>query len=277
MSTVHEMRHGEICCMPHDRNGYFGWPSITRMDDGTLIAAASGFRYRHICPWGATTLFFSRDDGETWSEPHRAPVNAPHGPILMKNGSLLYLGKQFSGDPTQKWGDIVAAVSIDYGVTWKEIGTVPVPEGRSVGQMHEAHVCEMPDGRLIGVIRMEDVGPGTTWQTESTDGGRTWSIPQLMPVSSVPAHLVRHSSGVLICTYGYRHQPWGQHVIFSKDDGKTWIHDMPLRDDGPDGDLGYPATVELGDGSLLTVYYQKAAAGENTSILYTRWKLPEEL
>ena len=52
---------------------------------------------------------------------------------------------------------------------------------------------------------------------------------------------------------------------------------MPLRDDGPDGDLGYPATAELDDGSLITVYYQKAAAGENTSILYTRWNLPEDL
>lgn len=361
MSNQKPMRHGEICRMPHDRNGYFGWPSIARMDDGTLIAGASGFRHKHICPWGAATLFFSHDNGETWSEPmvihdspeddrdvgvvalknqivmatwftldsrvrrkyyeqwsdefmknrmrarlsaltdndvlnhsgswtrisfdggktwsepHRAPVNSPHGPILMKNGSLLYLGKQFPGDLSQEWGNITAAVSIDYGVTWKEIGTVPVPEGRSSSQMHEAHVCEMPDGRLVGVIRMEDVGPGTTWQTESADGGRTWSVPTLMPVNSVPAHLMRHSSGVLLCTYGYRHQPYGQHVIFSKDDGKTWIHDMPLRDDGPDGDLGYPATVELPDGSLITVYYQKAAAGENTSILYTRWNLPEDL
>jgi len=31
-------------------------------------------------------------------------------------------------------------------------------------------------------------------------------------------------------------------------------------DDGPDDDLGYPSTVELADGSLLTVSYQKAAA-----------------
>ena len=46
-----------------------------------------------------------------------------------------------------------------------------------------------------------------------------------------------------------------------------------LRDDGPDGDLGYPATCELDDGTLMTVYYQKQHPGENCSILYTRWKL----
>jgi hypothetical protein len=50
-----------------------------------------------------------------------------------------------------------------------------------------------------------------------------------------------------------------------------------LRDDGPDADLGYPSSVELGDGSILTVYYQKlAAAREKCSLLWTRWKLPEQ-
>ncbi len=44
-----------------------------------------------------------------------------------------------------------------------------------------------------------------------------------------------------------------------------------------DGDLGYPATVELADGSLFTVYYQQAAGGEKCSILYSRWRLPENL
>jgi len=61
------MQHGNICSMPNDRFGYFGWPSVARMDDGTLIAGASGLRYRHVCPWGKTVLFFSKDDGKTWS------------------------------------------------------------------------------------------------------------------------------------------------------------------------------------------------------------------
>ena len=38
---------------------------------------------------------------------------------------------------------------------------------------------------------------------------------------------------------------------------------MLLFDDAPDTDLGYPSTVELSDGSLLTVYYQKYAGDEN--------------
>jgi hypothetical protein len=31
--------HGAVCRMPHDKFGYFGWPRVTRMDDGTLVAS----------------------------------------------------------------------------------------------------------------------------------------------------------------------------------------------------------------------------------------------
>ena len=40
-----------------------------------------------------------------------------------------------------------------------------------------------------------------------------------------------------------------------------------------DGDLGYPSTVELDDGSLMTVYYQKYEDDKKTSLLYTKWRL----
>ena len=37
----------------------------------------------------------------------------------------------------------------------------------------------------------------------------------------------------------------------------------------------FGSTVELADGSLFTVYYQQAAAGEKNSLLWSRWRLPE--
>lgn len=353
------LKNGVIVSRPTDPYGYFGWPSIARMDDGTLIAGSSGMRHTHICPWGATTLFFSRDNGETWSEPtvihdsplddrdvgvvslkndivmvtwftldprqfrdsfetwpdgdpknrmrarlsaltdgvcaecsgswtrvsfdggktfsapRRAPVSTPHGPILLKNGSLLYLGKQFPTEMNRPWGQVAAAVSIDYGETWKEIGVVPLPEGFRIDEVHEPHICQLPDGRLIGTLRVHEQNGITTWLTDSVDDGRTWSNPTRMPVFGAPPHLLLHSSGTLICVFGYRHEPYGQRAVFSTDGGRTWGHEMILRDDGPSADLGYPCSVELDDGSLLTVYYQAEAEGANTGIQYTRWTLPD--
>jgi sialidase-1 len=115
----------------------------------------------------------------------------------------------------------------------------------------------------------------TILQTESEDGGKTWTAPWPAIRHGGPPHLMRHSSGVLICTYGYRETPFGQRVMLSGDDGKTWETDYILRDDGPDRDLGYPGSVEMPDGTIFSVYYQKIAdATEKCSLLWSRWELP---
>ena len=38
------------------------------------------------------------------------------------------------------------------------------------------------------------------------------------------------------------------------------------------GDLGYPATTELADGSLVTVHYQPYEQDLRTSIFFTKWR-----
>ena len=58
-----------ICRLPGERLGYFGWPTVARLDDGTLLVASSGLALEHICPWGKTVLNVSTDDGRTWSAP----------------------------------------------------------------------------------------------------------------------------------------------------------------------------------------------------------------
>ena len=89
---------------------------------------------------------------------------------------------------------------------------------------------------------------------------------------------MRHSNGTLICTYGWRDFPgYGQRVMFSKDEGKTWDTNWILRDDAPSDDLGYPSTVELADKSLFTVYYQHPdIQNANSTLMWSRWRLPEE-
>ena len=114
-------------------------------------------------------------------------------------------------------------------------------------------------------------------QTESEDAGRTWSRLRPTGICGTPPHIIRHSSGVLVCVYGRRKPPEGQRVMFSYDDGASWQTDYILRDDGPDWDLGYPSSVELSDGSLLTAYYQKIGQGgpnEKPSLLCSHWRLP---
>ena len=90
-----------------------------------------------------------------------------------------------------------------------------------------------------------------------------------------PPHLLRLADGRLLVTYGYRHEPYGERACLSHDGGRTWdyAHELILRDDAPTGDLGYPATTQLDDGTLLTVYYQQERAGEMTCLMTTHWRL----
>jgi len=227
-------------------------------------------------------VMLSEDAGWTWGSPIRIPISAPHGPILLDGGDVLYLGKQMHGTfSVDETGEVTAYRSSDGGQTWRRLGNVPSSPGVSVEWFCEPHVVELPSGKLLGAIRLdmhEDAGEFRNFnivQTESNDGGLTWSEVKPLGFHGSPPHLLRHSSSKLIMTYGYRMEPFGQRVAISSDEGATWEHDWVIRDDGPSSDLGYPSTVELPDGSLISVYYQQAAADEHCSLLWSHWTLPE--
>lgn len=116
---------------------------------------------------------------------------------------------------------------------------------------------ELPNGRLLGAIRVHTV-PVTMYTTFSDDKGKTWSQPMATGVDGYPPHLMVHSSGAVICSYCRRGGPGNQseRALVSYDNGETWADDYEIHGDVPFCDFGYPASVELADGSILTVYYQ---------------------
>ena len=69
-----------------------------------------------------------------------------------------------------------------------------------------------------------------------------------------------------------------ERAVISYDEGETWSDEYILDDRinmEKQRDMGYPATVELSDGSLLTLYYQALPDDWHTSILYTKWRIEE--
>ena len=240
---------------------------------------------RFLGPW----MRMSDDGGLTWAEPTRTDVYTTHGPIRLRSGEILYLGKRFDMTTMECNGgpeSITAIHSTDGGHTWSPLGSVPPAEGTMPdGGYGEPHAVELPDGTLLAIIRYQGpdpVGhelesPGfTMMQTMSTDGGRTWAQAQILNFHGSPPHLLLHSSGAVVCVYGHRREPFGERAMISRDGGRSWTYNYVLRDDGPDWDLGYPSSVEMPDASILTLYYQKAGGvDEKCSLLWTRWKLPD--
>lgn len=226
-------------------------------------------RDKHLGSW----VRRSTDDGKSWGEWIRTPVNSPHGPIQLHNGRLLFLGRGRSTD-----GKVIigAAESRDEGRSWQLIWSKELQTKEQQENFQEPYAVELSDGRLIGLFRFETRGGEYLWQTESDDGGRTWSVPHPTPIWGYPPHLLLLRDGQLLCTYGYRKAPYGQRACFSYDGGRTWDieHEVIFRADAPNDDLGYPASVQLKDGSILSVYYQIDKAGEKTCLMATRWAAP---
>lgn len=216
-------------------------------------------------------LIRSTDGGKTWSTRLPTIVNSPHGPIQLRDGRLLYAGKQlWTGE--KRTG---VCESMDDGQTWQWLAEIPTRKGdQAVQGYHELHAVEANSGTLVAQIRNHNkANSGETLQTESNDGGKTWSEPHSIGVWGLPSHLLKLRDGRLLMTYGHRRAPFGNQARLSADDGKTWSEAMILSGDGKGGDLGYPSTVELGDGSLLTVWYESMKEPRLAVLRQARWTL----
>lgn len=208
-------------------------------------------------------LLRSTDGGMTWSERLPIAFYSPHGPTQMADGRLFYAGAD--GKSLGAW------ISNDEGITWDRVAEIP-------GRAGETHGLEAADGTLIVQVRDKVAPPGgggkrwATVQTESKDGGKTWT-PSREIVAGFPSHLLKLKNNDLLMTYGVRKEPFGIRAKLSKDNGQTWSDEMILTQDAATEDMGYPSTVQLADGTLLTVWYEVPANSIKAQLRQAKWKI----
>ena len=141
---------------------------------------------------------------------------------------------------------------------------------------HEPHAVETSDGRIVAQIRChsKDDGFFGSIQSESEDGGRTWTEARPVGLDGLSPHLIRLADGKLLSSYGRRWGDLGEFACLSDDQGRTWDVKNEIKIAGHwNGDLGYPASVQLPDGSILTVYYQAEQEGEKPCLMGTLWRV----
>ncbi len=197
----------------------------------------------------------SSDGGRTWSVLARG-FDSVHGGIELSTGGLLLASYRTTPD------SIVVHMADSATGPWRYIASFasPRPDSLSFG---EPHLLQLPSGRVIMMIRAtthpyNDQDPRCVlWESYSDDNGTTWVTSFATSLWGFPPHLALLSDGRVLCTYGYRRPPYGQRACLSSD-GVNWNlrEELILRDDAPNGDLGYPASIELEPGVILTVYYQ---------------------
>lgn len=212
-------------------------------------------------PIGAYTIT-SRDHGRTWSEPSyldttgtpsrdiEGPTDAP---IEMPDGSILMAMTSGSGRFA------IMLRSTDQGKTWKFLSTMASDPERKIGGFMEPGIVRTKTGRIVAALRNHGIAQAI-WVTHSDDDGKTWSPVRQTAMIGHPTDLIQLADGRLLASYGIRTphaQPMGVRACFSSDNGQTWdiATEIQLRNDFGNWDVGYPDSVELPDGRVLTVYY----------------------
>jgi len=253
--------------------------------------------------WIGILRAVSKDSGRTWSAPEVIPLkgSAPHGPVVTRDGALVNVGRTCA-DPMREWlrpleknpsGDglqrsiITCERSADGAKTWETLcADIPDTKGENAktSAFWEPSVTEYAPGKLFALVRYHGPagfdGKECLRATRSEDGGRTWSPMTRVPLCTgwTAPHVMTLADGRLLCTVGRRQGVGGngEWAYVSDDAGETWHDGLQLSNaDGLCGpcDLGYPCTVQLKDGSLLSVFYQVEASGEKPCLRAVKWRL----
>ncbi len=251
--------------------------SIGRSRQGTLIVVAGRYRLepggKYLHRWRRAVICHSTDEGHTWQNaaeldpPRENHTATAFGTMVTEADGTIVMAVYMSiaadhGDPLAANSSVVVR-STDGGATFGDMSVIEdanhnetallvLDDGALLAAARTLN-CDYPDGHL-GITQYLR---GRLDLFASTDRGRTWrQSARLTLPGQHPAHLLQLKDGRIWLTYGCRITgSYGVQARVSEDNGKNWSNPIILIDDLASPDCGYPATVQLDDGRLVTVYY----------------------
>lgn len=271
-------------------------PAITCLSDGTVLihfvivsflekkgiledmGPQSENFTRGLKCWEGIFLSKSTDDGHTWGSIYKvntAPlrygyatdsvVELPDGVLLMASQGNLRMppvAPPSFVEPDRSY----LLRSDDGGDNWEHFSTIAF-DAAGIISFIEPGICRTADGTLVCLMRTRHQPRDRhqhLWIVYSKNDGESWSRPEPTNIWGYPADLVLLQDGRMLCTYGYRRPPWGLRGCIS-DDGLDWdvANEFVICEGGVAAPhvkswwhIGYPCTMQLGGGRLLTVHHE---------------------
>ncbi len=224
-----------------------------------------------------TAVCRSQDGGKTFAvQPlaYNPPLEKSHilpfgNLVQLPDGRLLcpFLSFRHQEDPLT--GKAYVLFSQDDGQSWQDAR--PVAQNR----FNEIYVLATGENNLLAAVRTLDKGSRLEL-FRSTDLGQSWQPTDVLTAGGMhPAHLLLLQSGAVLLTFGIRFKGfYGLGCMLSLDQGQSWTVPRVLTEFAGATDGGYPASLELADGRILTAYYANNAAGHNRyHVGVLRWRL----
>ena len=228
--------------------------------EGHIIAMVSGYQENQRLPFLPLQLCISPDNGLTWSRSLLDEIGyIPFGDIIALPDRELLCAMYIKNKPDGRTALLFS--SKDGGVTWSEKSRI--------GEAGETNLLYCKNGVLLAAGRtpcresMDRVLPhgAGTMIYRSNNQGQTWDSGKLIsPQGQENAHLLELLDGRILCAITSR-IPGLFGVIFriSADGGGTWsvpevLISIPAAD-WRKTDSGYPSSVQLPDGTIVTAFY----------------------
>ena len=266
---------------PDDTNIHF--PCFLRLKSGEIL-----FYYlrHHLLKPGSpvrSSAFVcrSRDEGETFSAPTRHNIGGNVLTQLFSGRIILPQSKLLHGI----WGgpkDHQVAgcyYSDDDGHSWKASASwVDLPLRGAM----EPHIAELKDDRLLMYMRTQ---LGAIFQSESRDGGVTWSLPQttgLKAPESMPCLTKIQKTGDLLLIWNNSHYaPAFDHygkrtpltAAISKDEGHSWENFKNIESD-PNWEFTNPSCYFTSQDRIIITYVASAMDDPNPPGRLDRSRMP---
>ena len=211
------------------RLGYFAWPTVLKIPNKGYMVAASGYRMRHIDPFGRVVASYSQD-GETWTPPgvigDTGLDNRDAGLLVIENGKIL-LTTFTSTKETQ-------------------LAAIPYYETSSqITDLIRQYIENIPDS-----IYDEYLG---ALIAESDDGIHFSEFKNIGITSPHGPTQLKSGRIIYIGNRSEKDAPEGIWLIYSDDNGESWSNfiEIPLPDGAKNYGMYEPHAIETTDNHLL--------------------------
>ncbi len=223
-----------------------------------------------------TQVLRSRDGGATYEKTGEIDTGrthgSNHGAMPFPYGNILKLSQNtlvfhYYMNSLNDWGKGFAdavheahiCISRDDGYTWNE--DYVIAEG-----INECGMLFYDDNHGIAIGRIDSVYGSNAGKSMTTsggnliyrtrDGGKTWKYEgSLFGMGIIAVHLLQLPDGKTVLTSSFRFANKGGVIAsVSNNFGQSWS-DPSFLVEFPGGDGGYPSSVLLPDGTIVTAYY----------------------
>ncbi len=224
---------------------------------------------------GPSLLWYSYDKGKNWNGPFRFPQ---FGNDVLGRTDYLIEGPRTAtvflseAKANRKEGRPFCARTKDGGRTWQFVSYFDAePKGFAI----MPSTVRLSPKRLLSVVRVHEGTANRIDSYASADAGAHWdfagTVADTGEFGGNPGMLLKLRDGRLCVTYGYRAKPYEIRARLSRDEGKTWGEVIKVRDGAAAWDIGYPRSVQRGDGKVVTVYYFNDAPHNERFVAATIW------